>query len=218
MDQTKQEQIDINDVNWNKVNTYLKRLGYDVRGAEDVKDVYFRLTNKFTKLPKSKDHIEALEYSITKKEQSWETKAKRYFGLTRNLDLAGYLLTDGSLLDLSGRKQGNSCATQRVLDHREINSTVPDNISISSDSNSKYMWAFIARGNIRINSNGIDLAVMPTSKQWRVLREHILMNRGESYHVDISNKKGEILASASYEFPEVSVSRIVNDISNMFSV
>lgn len=46
--------------------------------------------------------------------------AKEYFGTTKNIDVAGYILNDGSMLDFSGAKFGGN-ANIRGIDHREIN-------------------------------------------------------------------------------------------------
>lgn len=94
--------------------------------------------------------------------------AKEYFGVTDNLDLGGYILTDGDLLDLSGKKLGSD-GRSRAIDHREISDAFED-----SDVD---MEAFINSGNIRYmpESNNILMSDVPTAKQYKVIEQ--ILNR-----------------------------------------
>ena len=64
--------------------------------------------------------------------------AKKHFGTTNNLLEAGYILNDGSLLDLSGKKFGGEANT-RSIDHREINEINVDMDEFINDGNIRYM-------------------------------------------------------------------------------
>ncbi len=213
---------DYSDVNWKKVNSYLKQKGYDVKGEEDVKNIYSRMTRNFTQEPTG-EHLEALNYATTKKVQSEQTKAARYFGYTNNLQKAGYMTPDGKLLDFSGERQGNKGAIDRAMDHREINFVLDyENPELKAmqqgneHSNSVGMRYFMNKGNIRMQKEGIDLTAKPTDKQLSLIKDHILSNKGGNYFVDISNKEGNTIKSFSYEWPNVKVSSIINDIEKFF--
>lgn len=47
------------------------------------------------------------------------SKLENHFGTTDNYNVAGYLLTDGKMLDFSGKHWGGS-GTQRVVEHYDI--------------------------------------------------------------------------------------------------
>ena len=44
-------------------------------------------------------------------------KAESHFGTTKNYDVAGYLLTDGKMLDFSEKHWGDTSSTYRQVDH-----------------------------------------------------------------------------------------------------
>ena len=78
------------------------------------------------------------------------------------------------------------------------------------------IW-FMNRGNIRLQNNGIDIIQKPNENQMSIIKDHILENRGGSYFVDISDKKGNTIKNFSYEYPNVKVSTILNDVNKYFS-
>ena len=47
-------------------------------------------------------------------------KIKRNFGLTNNYNVAGYILADGSMLNLSGQNRGAGAGDVRGVDHRAV--------------------------------------------------------------------------------------------------
>lgn len=98
--------------------------------------------------------------------------AKDYFGTTNNLNLGGYILTDGNLLDLSGKKLGSDGRT-RSVDHREI--------SDAWENNDVSMEDFINSGNIRYmpESNSILMADVPNAKQYKIISQIINRANGE---------------------------------------
>lgn len=109
-----------------------------------------------------------------------EQIAKDYFGLTNNTKEAGYILNDGSLLDLSGKKFGGS-AGSRSLDHREIvdafldNPNNANNLEIGFDE-------FIDNGAVRYmpESNTFFLAKMPSENQIQSIKNLLNKNNGET--------------------------------------
>lgn len=102
----------------------------------------------------------------------YNKKAKDYFGITNNLDLGGYILSDGDLLDLSGKKLGSD-GRSRSVDHREISDAF-DDYSVSMED-------FINSGNIRYmpESNNLLMSDVPTAKQYKVIERIFEKANGE---------------------------------------
>lgn len=131
-------------------------------------------------------------------------QAKKSFGVTTNFKEAGYLLQDGSLLDLSGKNQGGTPG-RRTLDHREINEVGYD------------MAEFIDIGNIRLQpeSNGFELMHEPTEKQYATLKRYIENANGEVF-IDIY-KNNKMAQYDSKEYPKnTSAAKIISDIQYYF--
>lgn len=103
-----------------------------------------------------------------------ETKAKKYFGTTSNLNEAGYILTDGGLLDFSGKKEGGM-AGQRSYDHRDISSAFEES-GYDVD-----MEDFVNNGAIRYmpETNSLYIANMPTPQQMKVIERIVDKANGE---------------------------------------
>lgn len=139
--------------------------------------------------------------------------AEKYFGTTYKIAEAGYLLTDGKLLDFSGRHDG-APGGYRSVDHREITDAFDG--EYGDDSYSGGMIQFMQAGNIRLSpeSGGINLSVKPNKQQLPTLDRYITNFRGE-VTLDIDNANGETVASI--EYPRRTYSkRIINDINNYF--
>ena len=109
-----------------------------------------------------------------------ENVAKKHFGTTKDLKEAGYILNDGSLLDLSGKNFGG-VAGKRSLDHREIvdafiDSGLEEYEDIGFDE-------FIDNGAIRFmpESDSFLIAKMPSEKQFAELKNIIERKNGEVY-------------------------------------
>lgn len=145
--------------------------------------------------------------------------AKKYYGTTKDIKEAGYLLPDGEMLDFTGRHQATGYENgkplpgqpdylkgQRNVDHREIQ----DVVDAGEDRNGP-MHEFVRLGNIRLQPDGIELNQAPTLKQLSVIKQHILNNKGESFFVDIVNRDGTIRKSLTYAYPDIKVSQVIND-------
>lgn len=134
--------------------------------------------------------------------------AKEYYGLTDCFHLAGYLLTDGSMLDFS---EGQ--AFQRTLDHRDIGNVIKiSDLNTSLSRPVAAMCQFMNYGNIRLHQNSIDLTQPPNEAQKRVLAPFI--RALPELFVDVSNVQGINLASFSYQFPKAY--KVFDDIENFF--
>ena len=136
----------------------------------------------------------------------YAAKAARKFGTTTRFDRAGYLTTNGALLDFS---QGQG---YRVQDHREIAEILdflPDDHEYSDG-----LIEFMNLGNIRMQSYGIDVSKAPNAKQVPVLRRFFNSLDGE-VTVDFSKENGD--SAGSIDYPEgTRADRILADINRYF--
>lgn len=138
-------------------------------------------------------------------------EAKAYFGKTYSYSKAGYIVTDGSMLDFSGKHEGYDSGS-RSVDHREIwDVREPDEMS-----GTEAMIDFMAAGNIRLSPEmgGINLITAPTKAQESTLRDYISKFRGEVV-VDIDNERGETIHSFEYN-RGTHYSRVLNDLRAYF--
>lgn len=150
---------------------------------------------------------EKLRYSLSALEQD----AVKHFGKTYNWNETGYILTDGSRLDFSGRHEGGS-GGYRAVDHRDISQIAAYEELSGTDA----MIDFMKRGNIRIipEVDGINLSVRPTKAQENALSDFISRRRGE-ITLDIDNERGETVASQ--EYPRgTHANKVFQDIRNYF--
>lgn len=130
------------------------------------------------------------EYILFESLHSLEKRAIEIFGKTKNPKLAGYILSDGTLLDFSENNR------ERTLDHSNIDRIKYDKYG---SLNSKYvtnMDDFMYKtGAIRISIDRdsclIDMEKSPTYNQKKVL-ENIAFDFGKIIDVDYKRK--------SYEF------------------
>ena len=140
-----------------------------------------------------------------------EQEAVDFFGYTYSWAETGYILTDGSRLDFSGRNEGAS-GGYRTVDHRDI--VQLDKYGEMSETEA--MIDFIKRGNIRVipEGDGINLSVRPTTAQEKALSDFISKKRGE-ITLDIDNERGETVVSVKYPRGTYS-SKVLQDIRNYF--
>lgn len=151
-------------------------------------------------------------------EETYE-KMKEHFGTTENMNVAGYMLKDGTLLDFSGKHWGDTTSKTRTVDHRDIQEVLPDD-----DNGFLSVQKMRADGNIRLEPEigGINLAVEPTKKQYEYLQDYIsymLFKRdSEGVVVDFSSADDEYgnRVKALYYEPNTNPKQVLNDIRNYF--
>ena len=104
-----------------------------------------------------------------------ERKAVRFFGITDNVFEAGFVLTDGRMLDLSGKRQGagHTAMGKRFLDHNDMEG--------ASGLTHEEMGE--QQGVIRVGPNQnhhlmVDIRKMPTKKQLKTLGNMIIFHNG----------------------------------------
>ena len=143
------------------------------------------------------------------------TKLEKHFGTTGNFKVAGYLLTNGKLLDFSGKHWGDTTSRTRQVDHRDAQEVLDDR----GGNGFNAMIDMIGNGNIRLmpETGGINLAVYPNEKQRRVLSLYIrqmLATEGQVI-IDYDDVGGDTVYSRVYE-KYASPSQILADIRNYF--
>ena len=139
--------------------------------------------------------------------------AKEFFGKTYSWNETGYITTDGTKLDFSGRHDGGP-GGYRTVDHRDIRDAL--GLDYGGDDYSGAMVQFMGEGNIRISpeSGGINLSVMPTKAQFDSLADFISKNRGEVI-LDLDDANGNTVSSTEYPKGTHS-SKVINDIKAYF--
>lgn len=139
--------------------------------------------------------------------------AKEFFGRTYSWNETGYITTDGTKLDFSGRHDGGP-GGYRAVDHRDIRDAL--GLDYGGDDYSGAMVQFMGEGNIRISpeSGGINLSVMPTKAQLDTLADFISKNRGEVI-LDLDDTNGNTVSSTEYPRGTHS-SKVINDIKAYF--
>ena len=149
----------------------------------------------------------------------FDNVAKEYFGTTTNLNEAGYILNDGSLLDLSGKNMGGA-AGRRSLDHREVNSAFIE--TENPDYEDVGFNEFIDNGAIRFmpEANSFLIARMPSEKQFEELKKIIDKKNGEVFIelVDEMEYWGSESHSFRKEYERFSnVDKILDDVITFFN-
>lgn len=151
-------------------------------------------------------------YSETEKKDHVKS-AKEFFGKTYSWNETGYITTDGTKLDFSGRHDGGP-GGYRTVDHRDIRDAL--GLDYGGEDYSGAMVQFMGEGNIRISpeSGGINLSVMPTKAQLDTLSDFISKNRGEVI-LDLDDTNGNTVSSTEYPRGTHS-SKVINDIKAYF--
>ena len=136
------------------------------------------------------------------------------YGKTYRWTEAGYILKDGTRLDLSGRNEGAS-GGYRTVDHRDIFDIYEDSEDYGTDA----MNQFMTRGNIRVmpESPGINLQVEPTEEQYRQIQDLVerLGWKERYFSVDFDDANGDTIDNITYE-GAVSARKVVADIKYFF--
>ncbi len=164
----------------------------------DGKNVNGKFSLKAYSEAEKKDHVKS---------------AKAFFGKTYSWNETGYITTDGTKLDFSGRHDGGP-GGYRTVDHRDIRDALGDDYG--GEEYSGAMVQFMGEGNIRISpeSGGINLSVMPTKAQLDTLSDFISKQRGEVI-LDLDDTNGNTLSSTEYPRGTHS-SKVINDIKAFF--
>ena len=204
-------------------------VAYAVIPANTSKEIRDALTDKGIEYVeyedgKDKTRLDALnslnnvKFSVRNIQPITETEyqaIEKHFGTTGNFRVAGYLLTDGKLLDFSGKHWGDTTSRMRQVDHREV-----EEVLDRGHNGVNGMIDMIGNGNIRLmpEIGGINLAVYPNEKQRRVLSTYInyMLNTEGGIIIDYDSVGGDTVYSKSYGKTATS-RQILNDIRNYFN-
>lgn len=193
-------------------------------------EVYAQFFSDAEELDNSKAQIEAIKLLNEQVKKKYKLKTdikfsinddidndlKKDIGITYKWSETGYILKDGTQLDLSDKRNGGT-PNSRSLDHREIF----DNIDIGKLSNLEALIGFMQNGNIRVLPEypgiNINLSKEPTEQQYRQIKSLIetLGYKNEYFVIDIDNKNGDTIESREYE-NNFSSKTIIDEIQNYF--
>lgn len=144
--------------------------------------------------------------------ESIEDDIIKKYGKTYRWAETGYLLKDGSRIDMSGRNEG-APGGYRTVDHRDIFYDIDG--SYGTDA----MVEFMQRGNIRVmpEQPGINLQIEPTEAQYRQIQNLVetLGWKNKEFSVDFDNANGDTIDNLYYE-GNVSARKVISDIQYYF--
>ena len=162
----------------------------------------------------SGENVKKYSLEPTEEAKTAVKRAEDYFGTTYKIKEAGYITTDGKMLDFSGRHEGAN-GGYRTVDHREIGDALGE--EYGGEDYSGAMVRFIGEGNIRVSPEmgGINLSVLPNKAQRGTLDRYISNFQGEVI-LDIDDANGSTIASV--EYPKYTHSSIVlKDVDDYFN-
>ena len=198
---------------WKKILARLNHLNYGFRNENEVKEYFDE--HEFLQEDQSSEVLRTLRndqrkemYPLSRVERD-NFLAKNYFGTTTNFDLAGYILIDGTILCFSHE------GYFRDRDHKDIE----DVIEVDSEGYSAALIQFMNYGNIRVASNGLDIAQRPTAAQYGMICayvDYVKELKDKSFYIDISNNKGNVVKNFYYEFPFSG--QVIKDINDYFDM
>ena len=164
-------------------------------------------------IPNTSENVKKYSLEPTEEAKDAVKRAEEYFGTTYKIKEAGYITTDGKMLDFSGRHEGAN-GGYRTVDHREIGDALGE--EYGGEDYSGAMVRFIGEGNIRVSPEmgGINLSVLPNKAQRGTLDRYISNFRGEVI-LDIDDANGSTIASV--EYPKYTHSSVVlKDVDDYF--
>ncbi len=157
-------------------------------------------SGKWTKIKKKKED----KPEVSGSNKKLTSGAIKHFGLTNDINEAGYLMENGDMLDFSGKKFGGDSG-ERVMDHREVSAMPGFKPREKGQSGTDYMIQFMDEANaVRIdaagglvNSNGI-----PSKSQISAIVRNIKnFSDGDFIILDMDNKKGDTIDSIEIDNP-----------------
>jgi hypothetical protein len=211
---------------WEKISGIMRGKGYDSRGAADASRAVQSMLRRAgesgeARVLKHEDWVDTIAKVIGLKASSQELKAGdraatarkvfaravKSWGLTNNPDVAGYILPNGSMLDLSGG------SGRRAYDHRQVGSFLEP--SEQGRGATDCMHEFMDLGAIRWmpEGPGMDIRVPPTKAQYAQIARIKDEAHGQLYLDVYSPNYGK--AYRGYG-PSHTSQRVVNDIVSFY--
>ena len=179
---------------------------------KDIK-IYNALLKKYeevSKLWNDEDDNESINQETEETYYDIISLAVKQYGTTSNINQAGYILPDGSLLNFG--RDG-----YREEDHRGIKGIyLQNNIPIWSDEyRYNYVVDFMNHGAIRcdVNTGILDMTQEPTREQYFVIRTFV--RKAVDVDIDFTDNKGNTLHSVSYS--DAKPQQVVGDIYRYYN-
>lgn len=139
------------------------------------------------------------------------SSAISYFGTTLDFNEAGYILPDGSLLDLSGKKRGAQ-GGYRAEDHREVARFINEKTESITDKMDLFMKQ---TGAIRISIIGrhglLDLEIKPTAAQISAILRFI----SKLSSLDLSLPGSHSVIEYDFDLDRGSRAKLINTIKSI---
>ena len=195
------------------VTAFIGEKGYKNGDTLSFDDKIPEATPKSATASSPNTNISNTSKNVNEKFSREVKNAEEYFGTTYKVKEAGYICTDGKMLDFSGRHEG-APGGYRTVDHRDITDALGEDYG--GEDYSGGMIKFMSEGNIRVSpeSGGINLSVAPNKAQRSTLDRYISSFRGEVI-LDIDRTNGDTIASV--EYPKYTHSSVVfKDIDDYF--
>lgn len=198
--------------NW-YVFSWMKKMHPEIEiDPKDIK-IYNALLKKYeevSKLWNDEDDNESINQETEETYYDIISLAVKQYGTTSNINQAGYILPDGSLLNFG--RDG-----YREEDHRGIKGIyLQNNIPIWSDEyRYNYVVDFMNHGAIRcdVNSGILDMTQEPTREQYFVIRTFV--RKAVDVDIDFTDNKGNTLHSVSYS--DAKPQQVVGDIYRYYN-
>lgn len=137
-----------------------------------------------------------LDSILTEDLDEHSQKALEIFGKTYYKTRAGFMLKDGTMVDLT--YGGNPRE-----DHRAIQDIFSDKERLEFETATDALIAFMNEGNVRLAPEvpGIDVSVEPTEAQYKALVDYIqyFVNTQHYFNVDFSSLRGEAMGNKEFE-------------------
>lgn len=207
---------------WRAVDDYMVEHGYDWHGPDDAKRALQRMLSRNNGVLNPKffpDHVDALIQALglgrpaakqkpRKMSPGLFNKVVQTFGLTNDLHEAGYILPDGSLLDMSAKNRGGRPGA-RALDHREIGMATGEGGTVG-------MVDFILKGPIRLmpETGHLHMGRMPTPQQFNRIREVLRQYSREGMVITLQRAPG---VQKNIEYPiGTNPIQVINDIEKFY--
>lgn len=185
------------------------RSGHSQKGNGNKRAVDYHFNDDGSQIVTYSDETKKKNYSL---KDTVEKDVLSHYGATYRWTETGYILKDGTRLDLSGRRDGAS-GGYRTVDHRDI-FDIYENVN-----GTEAMIEFMARGNIRVSPEnpGINLQVEPTEEQYRLIQDFVerVGFKEECFSVDFDDKFGDVVETLEYN-GKVSGRKVVSDIRYYF--
>ena len=195
------------------VTAFIGEKGYKNGDTLSFDDKIPEATPKSATASSPNTNISNTSKNVNEKFSREVKNAEEYFGTTYKVKEAGYICTDGKMLNFSGRHEG-APGGYRTVDHRDITDALGEDYG--GEDYSGGMIKFMSEGNIRVSpeSGGINLSVAPNKAQRSTLDRYISSFRGEVI-LDIDRTNGDTIASV--EYPKYTHSSVVfKDIDDYF--